>query len=147
MNDQDQRPCIAGILETALYVSEMDRARDFYCDLFGFRVISTGPRLTALSINDRQVLLLFAKGKSRQPTVTAKGETVPPTDADGELHLALSISEDTWDFWTERLNTQNISIESIVHWDEGGRSLYFRDPDNHVIELATPGLWPGVSPQ
>jgi len=139
-------PRIGGILETALYVSDMKRSHDFYCDLFDFRVISTGTRLTDLSINDRQVLLLFAKGASRQPTMTARGDSVPPTDADGELHLAFSISADDWATWTERLASRNILIESNVRWEEGGRSLYFRDPDRHVIELATPGLWPGVSP-
>ena len=24
-----------------------------------------------------------------------------------------------------------------------GESIYFRDPDGHLLELATPGLWPG----
>jgi len=23
----------------------------------------------------------------------------------------------------------------------GGHSIYFRDPDGHLLELATPGLW------
>ena len=26
-------------------------------------------------------------------------------------------------------------------WSRGGRSIYFRDPDGHLLELATPGLW------
>ncbi|PYU59508.1 MAG: glyoxalase, partial [Acidobacteria bacterium] len=26
-------------------------------------------------------------------------------------------------------------------WELGGWSLYFRDPDRHLIELATPGTW------
>ena len=28
-------------------------------------------------------------------------------------------------------------------WPRGGESVYFRDPDGHLLELATPGLWPG----
>jgi hypothetical protein len=32
-------------------------------------------------------------------------------------------------------------VESKVVWPLGGHSLYFRDPDNHVVELATPGIW------
>ncbi|MEP7038442.1 MAG: glyoxalase, partial [Acidobacteriota bacterium] len=32
-------------------------------------------------------------------------------------------------------------IESKVKWERGGTSIYFRDPDKHLLELATPGLW------
>ena len=32
-------------------------------------------------------------------------------------------------------------MESEVTWPQGGRSLYFRDPDGLLVELATPGLW------
>jgi hypothetical protein len=29
-----------------------------------------------------------------------------------------------------------------VVWPEGSTSIYFRDPDGHLLELVTPGLWP-----
>jgi len=32
-------------------------------------------------------------------------------------------------------------LEQQVAWPRGGTSLYFRDPDRHLVELATPGLW------
>jgi catechol 2,3-dioxygenase-like lactoylglutathione lyase family enzyme len=44
--------------------------------------------------------------------------------------------------WEQRLADAGIAIESRVRWGLGGESLYFRDPDNHLVELATPGTWP-----
>ena len=44
--------------------------------------------------------------------------------------------------WETRLSELGIAIESRVTWERGGLSLYFRDPDNHLVELATPGIWP-----
>ncbi|MFN0129142.1 MAG: hypothetical protein ACKV19_20930 [Verrucomicrobiales bacterium] len=35
----------------------------------------------------------------------------------------------------------NIPVESRIRWPGGATSLYFRDPDGHAVELATPGLW------
>ena len=34
-----------------------------------------------------------------------------------------------------------IEIESRVTWPGGGTSLYFRDPEGHLLELLTPGVW------
>jgi len=44
--------------------------------------------------------------------------------------------------WEARLAEAGVAIESRVKWRRG-ESIYFRDPDGHVLELATPGLWPG----
>jgi catechol 2,3-dioxygenase-like lactoylglutathione lyase family enzyme len=40
------------------------------------------------------------------------------------------------------LAAQGIAVESRVTWPRGGTSLYFRDPDAHSLEVASPGLWP-----
>jgi catechol 2,3-dioxygenase-like lactoylglutathione lyase family enzyme len=46
--------------------------------------------------------------------------------------------------WEQRLKAEDIAIEGRTKWPRGGESIYFRDPeDGHLLELATPGLWPG----
>jgi catechol 2,3-dioxygenase-like lactoylglutathione lyase family enzyme len=128
------RPKIDGILESSLYVSDVPRSVRFYQDTFAFRVISEfGERGCAMHAGPRQVLLLFKKGASRA--------TRSPHDGDGELHLAFAIPSAEFAGWESWLQTSGIAVEEKRTWDLGGRSLYFRDPDRHLIELATPGTW------
>ena len=127
-------PPVTGILETALYVSDVARSRQFYEGLFGFRAIAEGPRLTALAVKEGQVLLLFRKQAS-----TGLGSTAH--DGDGQLHLAFAIPAADLAAWDARLTDGGVTAIERKTWELGGQSLYFRDPDNHLIELATPGVW------
>ena len=132
------------VLETALYVEEMGRAIEFYRRIFGFPVLSRSAepdRLTALDIGGAQVLLLCKKGASVEPVVTPGGE-IPPCDGSGNSHLAFPIALSQLDAWEKHLLDNGIAIESKVQWERGGQSLYFRDLDGNLLELATPGLWP-----
>jgi catechol 2,3-dioxygenase-like lactoylglutathione lyase family enzyme len=86
-----------------------------------------------MAAGDRQVLLLFKKGASRA--------IQSPHDGDGELHLAFAIAAAQLSDWESWLQRNSIEVEERREWDAGGRSVYFRDPDRHLIELATPGTW------
>jgi catechol 2,3-dioxygenase-like lactoylglutathione lyase family enzyme len=128
-------PKTDGILESSLYVSDVRRSVHFYEETFGFRVITDfGERGCAMHAATRQMLLLFKKGASRAM------ET--PHDGDGELHLAFAIASNELANWESWLQTRKIPVEEKKKWDLGGWSLYFRDPDRHLLELATPGTWP-----
>jgi catechol 2,3-dioxygenase-like lactoylglutathione lyase family enzyme len=130
-------PRIGSVLETSLYVADLDRSVAFYRRVLGLQPASEPiSRMCALSITPDQVLLLFRKRGSLQPTVTPHG-TIPPTDGDGFLHVAFFIPASQFDVWQDHLRRSGVAIESLVTWPEGGRSIYFRDPDNHVIELKT----------
>ena len=133
-------PPVEGILETALYVSDLDRSLEFYEKVFGFERIMYSTRGAGLSVEGRQVFLLFVKGKVSEP-VELPGGTVPGSDADGVMHTAFAIDAATIDEWRRWLEANDVAIESEVAWERGGRSLYFRDPDDHVIELVTRGTW------
>jgi catechol 2,3-dioxygenase-like lactoylglutathione lyase family enzyme len=128
------RPKTNGILESSLYVSDVPRSVRFYRETFGFAVISEfGERGCAMHVGTRQVLLLFRKGASRAIS--------SPHDGDGELHLAFAIPTAALANWESLLQERGIAVEEKRKWEAGGWSLYFRDPDRHLIELATPGTW------
>ncbi|HET8735038.1 MAG TPA: VOC family protein [Pricia sp.] len=133
-------PKIEGLLESSLYVSDLDISVSFYRKIFGFETLVSNDHFCALHVSDRQVLLLFLKGVSVEAS-SGPGGIIPPHDGDGNLHLAFCIAKNELERWKNWLHDKNIEIESEYTWERGGISLYFRDPDHHLLEVATPGLW------
>ena len=86
------------------------------------------------------VALLFQRGASLQ-TQRSAGGTIPPHDGSGPLHIAFAIDTEELPAWEARLEKLGIVVEGRMQWERGSTSLYFRDPDGHLLELATPGLW------
>ena len=132
---------VTGILETALHVGDLEAAIAFYQRLFGFEVMARDDRLCAFNVAGRDVLLLFKRGASTRP-MPVPGGVIPPHDGQGRLHTAFSIAAADLRGWEKRLADLDIEIESSVDWPGGGKSLYFRDLDGHLLEFATPGIWP-----
>ena len=68
-------PKLNAILETALYVADLDRAEAFYRDTMGLPCLFTDFRMRAFDVGGRGVLLLFPEGGSLQPIETPGGRT------------------------------------------------------------------------
>jgi catechol 2,3-dioxygenase-like lactoylglutathione lyase family enzyme len=128
-------PRVNGILETSLYVKSAARSAAFYQRVFGFEPLEPSEplndetRLCPMRAGDRSVLLLFKKGAT------------PDTDATGAIHIAFGIARPDLITWERWLADQGISIEERKTWKYGGQALYFRDPDGHLLEVVTPGVW------
>ena len=133
-------PVITRILETALYVDDIEAAASFYRDVLGLRVLESGARLVSMDAGEATVLLLFRRGATSSGARTSGGH-IPPHDGHGPAHVAFAVASDTLDAWEAHLHRHGVTIESRVQWEGGGRSLYFRDPAGHSVELATPGTW------
>ena len=130
-------PEVNGIVESSLYVESVARSVQFYERVFGFEPIDTDEkegvtdktRLCALRAGDRSVLLLFKKGATED------------TDATGAIHVAFGIARSQLTAWEQWLANHGIAIELRKTWKYGGQALYFRDPDGHLLEVVTPGVW------
>jgi catechol-2,3-dioxygenase len=138
---QRTTPRVSQILETSLYVEDLARSRLFYERIFGFVSVFDDERMCAMEIPGEQILLLFRHGMTDQPA-PVPGGMIPPHHGRGALHLAFAIPVRELAAWEEHLSRQDIAVESRIRWPAGGTSLYFRDPDGHSLEVATPGLWP-----
>jgi catechol 2,3-dioxygenase-like lactoylglutathione lyase family enzyme len=129
-------PKIQAVIETAIYVDDLDAAEDFYRSILGLRVIGKeAGRHVFFQVGDSNVLLAFV------PDTTIKGDVLPSHGSKGPGHFALGIDGQSLDAWRQHLKARSIAIENEVEWPEGGKSIYFRDPAGNSVELVTPGVW------
>jgi catechol 2,3-dioxygenase-like lactoylglutathione lyase family enzyme len=131
---------VQGVLETAIYVTDLQRAADFYRRLFACATLLETERLVALDIAGRSVLLLFPAGGTDEAYETPGG-VIPPHRGVTGGHFACGITQQDFEPWLLRLAAEGVAVESTVAWPSGARSLYFRDPDGNLAELITPGFW------
>jgi catechol 2,3-dioxygenase-like lactoylglutathione lyase family enzyme len=132
-------PKLNHVLETALYFDDLDAAQRFYEQVLELTPIFSDARLRAYAIGNT-VLLLFKRGASMAP-VELPGGVIAPHDGAGPVHVAFAVGKDELEPWEHRLAAHDVVIESRMRWPRGSVSIYFRDPGNHLLELATPGLW------
>jgi len=126
-------PTLNGTLEVALYVDDVTRAVTFYERVLGLTVLEADARLTAMAAG-RQIILVCLRGASVKLPKTAH-------DAKGPQHVAFSVAGVDLPAWEAHLQASGVNIVETRAWARGGRSLYFRDLDGHLLELASPGVW------
>lgn len=127
---------IQAVIETAIYVDDLDAAERFYGGVLGLPVIrKEAGRHVFFRAGDSSVLLAFL------PETTLKGNGLPAHGTNGPGHFALGVAPEAFDKWRQHLKAEGISIEKETEWPPGGKSIYFRDPAGNSVELVTPGVW------
>jgi lactoylglutathione lyase len=121
-----QRPKILGLAHVAYYVSDLDKARVFYKDFFGFAEMpftlkkpDGSERIAFIKINDTQYLELFAEA---------------PKD-DGMLnHIA--VYTDNADAMRDYLASKNVKVpDHVGKGQTGNKNFTIKDPDGHGVEI------------
>lgn len=128
------------VIETVLYVRDIERADAFYQQVLQLPAMVANERFRAYNVGEQSVLLLFIEGDSRKGAHYPEGY-IPPHDGNGPLHIGLAVAKEQLPHWERHLTAHHVEIEGRMTWEHGGESIYFRDPDGHLLELVTPGIW------
>ncbi|WP_051329337.1 VOC family protein [Geminicoccus roseus] len=131
----DQEPKLDRILETVLYVDDLDAAQRFYGEVLGLELDSRKDGIFVFFRLGDGMLLLF-----RAEAVRA-GTSVPAHGAEGPGHACFAMPEAALDRWKARLERFGVAIEHEQAWPRGSRSFYFRDPAGNSLEIASPRIW------
>ena len=131
----------SAILESALYVDDLDAAEEFYGGVLGLEVITRAEGRHVFFRCGDGVLLLFNADATEVPPAPDARLPVPPHGARGPGHLCFAASAEEIDRWKTELQSQGIAIEADFEWPNGGRSIYFRDPSGNSLEFAEPRIW------
>ena len=95
------------VIETCLYVDNLDRAANFYEQVLGLSALTSDARFRAYDVGGKSVLLLFRRGATLE-TVRMPGGTIPPHDGHGPLHMAFAVAADELPKCEQRLRDQSV---------------------------------------
>ncbi|ARO22233.1 glyoxalase/bleomycin resistance protein/dioxygenase family protein [Rhizobium sp. TAL182] len=131
---------LEGMLETALYARDLDQAETFYEGVLGLEKITRAGNRHVFFRCGPGVLLIFNPEETIKPPAPDALQ-VPPHGMTGQGHACFRVSSRNIDAMAEQLKAAGVAIESEVHWPNGGRSIYFRDPAGNSLECAEAKIW------
>lgn len=134
-------PTITGVLETCLYVADLEAAEHFYGEVLGLERFAREAGRHAFFRCGAGVLLLFDPARTSSAAGAVGGVPIPRHGTTGAGHVAFAVEESALPAWRERLATHGVAVEAEVAWPRGGHSLYLRDPAGNSVELAPPRIW------
>jgi catechol 2,3-dioxygenase-like lactoylglutathione lyase family enzyme len=140
----DRRMRLTGLHHLTAIVHDLDRTTAFYRDVLGLSLVRQGVSdddpdarhfWFALGDPDAGHLISFLEYPSLPPATAGAG---------GVQHFAFVVeSAAEQDAWRDYLRSSGVQCTDV--FERGGfRSIYVRDPDDHIVEIATRG--PGITP-
>ena len=134
---------IAGLHRVTLLCKDVERSVGFYRSLLGMRLVKQ-----TVNDDDRAARHLFFGDEEGRPGTLITCLEYPDLD-EGSVgrgsthHFALSVeSEEELGGWRDYLTAQGIPVTDVMDRTYF-KSIYLRDPDGHIVELAT--LGPGLT--
>ncbi|MEI2701237.1 MAG: VOC family protein [Baekduia sp.] len=135
---EPRRMRLQGLHHVTAIVRDLDRTTAFYRDLLGLALLEAGRN----EDDPDARLFWFGDGVGTPGTLVSFMEYPSMEEAaqgrGGVHHFAFLVSgREELEAWAGYLEQGGVAVSEI--YDRGRfSSLYFRDPDGHLVELATP---------
>ena len=129
----EQRPRLGGLHHVTLICRDADRTAGFYRDLLGMRLVEQ-----TVNEDDRGARhLLFGDDSGTIVTCLEYPDLDDGTVGRGSTHhFALGVeSEEELAAWRDYLRARGVPCTDVMQRAHT-RSVYLRDPDGHILELA-----------
>jgi glyoxylase I family protein len=134
-----KRMQLRGLHHVTAISRDLERTIAFYRDLLGLAIVNDGP-----SDDDPQTRHVWFGAQDGAPGQLLSFMQYPelPQGVVGigsTHHFALAVdSTDEQEAWRDYLRGQGVECTDV--FDRGAfRSIYLRDPDGHIVEIATSG--------
>ena len=125
------------VLETCLYAEDLDTAHAFYHGVLGLQLHSRAEGRHLFYHCGDGMVLIFNPSTTQQ----CHPEGIPCHGSSGAEHVCWAATQSELDQWRDHLIASGVTIEHEQTWENGARSIYFRDPAGNSLEFATPTLW------
>jgi glyoxalase family protein len=134
---EPRRMRLTGLHHVTLIATDLDRTAAFYRDVLGLTLVREAandddPGARHFWFGDAQgspgTLITFLEYSSMDEGRVGRGST---------HHVAFAVaSAEEQEAWREWLRSHGVDCTEV--FDRGGlKSIYFRDPDGHILEIAT----------
>ena len=124
---------LKGLDHIALNVKDMNRSENFYQNVLGFPVIhrtKTKAGLQHIEVDAENVAIALFES----PELDLKAAHKTMTD-DGYLHFAFGSTYDQFDNTLQALKESGVETDGEPRDWGSSVSIYFRDPDDHQLEI------------
>ena len=135
--DEPRRLRIAGIHHITLICESLERSTAFYRNLLGMRMVKQ-----TVNDDDHEARHLIFGDEEGKPGTLVTCLEYPQLDkgtvgTGSTHHFALAVeTEEELRAWRDYLNAQGAACTEVLD-RELSKSIYLRDPDGHLVELAT----------
>lgn len=117
---------VQGLDHVAITTRDPDKSIKFYCEIFG---------MTPAFDYTGDLIMLRAGETYLAIARWGKGKEITPQAAISVDHISFRVDAKTFELAKSELPKRGIKIDHLS--DHGvSQGLYFRDPDNHLVELA-----------
>lgn len=137
-------PKLGQVVETVLYTSDVAQSAAWYRDKLGLEPFTSGPAVCGFSLPNSTILLIFDRAQVTHDRAVPGG-VIPRHGTETGLgqHIAFACAggPEEVEVWTRHLEDKGVDIIGRMEWERGGRSVYFKDWEGHVLEIMTRGVW------